>query len=64
MQLTPYIIFNGNCEEALHYYAKSFEGENKKFKRFEGSPVESLSSDKQKVMDANFNGNGIFFMAI
>ena len=63
MQLTPYIIFNGNCEEALNYYSKAFEGEIKDLMRFEGTPVESLSTDKQKVMHANFNAKGIFFMA-
>lgn len=63
MQLTPYIIFNGNCEEALNFYAKALEGEIKDLMRFEGTPAESMSADKQKVMHAHFQGKGIFFMA-
>ncbi len=63
MQIVPYIMFNGRCEEALNFYAKAFEGEIKDLMRYEGSPVESMSEDKQKVMHAQFEAKGIFFMA-
>jgi PhnB protein len=56
-------MFNGNCEEALNFYAKAFNGEIKDLNRFEGSPAEGMSEDKQKVMHANFVAKGIFFMA-
>jgi PhnB protein len=63
MQLTPYIMFKGTCEEALNFYAKALNGEIKELHRFEGSPAEGMSTDKQKVMHAHFAANGIFFMA-
>ena len=63
MQLTPYIIFNGNCEEALNFYANIFGGEIKNLMRFEGSPVESMAQDKQKIMHSHFVAKGILFMA-
>ncbi|MBD0288075.1 MAG: VOC family protein [Flavisolibacter sp.] len=65
MQLTPYIMFNGNCEEALNFYAQAFNGEIKDLMRFEGSPVANMSADKQKIMHAHFavNGNSIFMAA-
>lgn len=63
MTLTPYIMFNGNCEEALNFYAKALGGEIKELHRFEGSPAEGMSADKQKVMHAHFVAKGIFFMA-
>ena len=63
MTLTPYVMFNGNCEEALNFYAKAFNGEIKDLKRFEGSPAEEMSADKQKVMHAHFVAKGIFLMA-
>ena len=63
MQLTPYLMFNGNCEEALNFYAKTIGGDIQNLSRFEGSPVEGVTSDKQKVMHANFEGKGISFMA-
>ena len=63
MQLTPYLMFNGDCEMALNFYAKTIGGEIKHLSRFEGSPAESMSADKQKVMHATFQGNGFSFMA-
>lgn len=63
MQLTPYLMFNGNCEEALNFYATTIGGEIKNLSRYEGSPAEAMSDDKRKVMHAAFEGNGISFMA-
>ncbi|MDQ3845436.1 MAG: VOC family protein [Bacteroidota bacterium] len=63
MQLTPYLIFNGTCEEALNFYAKALNGRIKDLMRFEGSPAESMTADKQKVLHAHFEADGLFFMA-
>jgi len=63
MTVTPYILFNGNCEEAINFYVKALDGEIKEFHRFEGSPVEHMSEDKQKVMHAIFAAKGIVIMA-
>lgn len=56
-------MFNGNCEEALNFYSRTIGGKIKHLSRFEGSPAESMSADKQKVMHATFEGNGITLMA-
>lgn len=56
-------MFSGNCEEALNFYAKALNGEIKDLMRFEGSPAENMSADKQKVMYATFAAKGVFFMA-
>ena len=63
MKLTPYLMFNGDCERALNFYAKTIGGEIKHLSRYEGSPAESMSADKQKVMHATFEGNGFTLMA-
>ena len=64
MELTPYIIFNGNCEEALKFYEKALGGEIKNLMRFEGSPAENMSADKQKILHSHFAVDGrILFMA-
>jgi PhnB protein len=63
MQLTPYLMFNGTCEEALNFYSTTIGGEIKHLSRYEGSHAESMGADKQKVMHATFEGNGIAFMA-
>jgi PhnB protein len=56
-------MFNGNCEEALNFYAKAFGGEIKNLMYFEGSPVENLAVDKKQVMHSTFEAKGIVFMA-
>jgi len=63
MQLVPYIIFNGQCEEALNFYAKALGGEIKELMRYENSPVESMAKEKQKIMHATFMAKGIVILA-
>lgn len=63
MTLTPYILFNGTCEEALNFYAKAFNGTIKDLRRFEGSPMEGATPDKQKIMHATFEAPGFVLMA-
>ena len=64
MQITPYIMFNGNCEAALKYYEKALGGEIRDLMRFEGTPAENMSADKQKVLHSHFYLDGnLLFMA-
>lgn len=63
MTITPYIMFNGNCEEALNFYAKALNGQIKDLSRFEGSPAEGMIDDGQKVMHATFVAGDFTFMA-
>ena len=64
MQLTPYIMFNGQCEEALKFYEKALGGQIKDLMRFEGTPGEKMAKDKNKVMHSHFAVNGnVLFMA-
>jgi PhnB protein len=63
MRLTPYLMFNGTCEEALNFYVRTIGGEIKNLSRYEGSPAESMSANKKDVMHAVFEGNGIALMA-
>jgi PhnB protein len=63
MKLTPYIIFTGQCEEALNFYVQTLNGEIKHLSRFEGSPAEGMSADKQKILHATFEAGEVIFMA-
>jgi PhnB protein len=63
MNVTPYIIFNGDCEDALNFYCKALGGEIKQLSRFEGSPAEGMADDKQLVMHAIFVAKGVMLMA-
>ena len=37
-QLDPYLIFNGNCAEAMHFYARTLGGKIEQELTFRGSP--------------------------
>ncbi len=63
MQLSPYIIFNGRCEEALNFYAKALNGEIKSLMYFNQAPEVMPSADKNAVMHADFEAPGLVFMA-
>ena len=52
MRLSPYIFFPGNAEEGLHFYKDVFGGTISDIKRYEESPMETETNDKQKLMHA------------
>ncbi|RYZ22105.1 MAG: VOC family protein [Chitinophagaceae bacterium] len=63
MRLVPYIMFNGNCEEALNFYAKALGGQIQGLQYFEGAPVDTKPEDAKKVMHAQFSAGDLFLMA-
>ena len=65
MQLAPYLFFEGNCEEALGFYAAVLGGEVVGIMRVGESPVAESSPPEHhnRIMHATFNGPGITFMA-
>jgi PhnB protein len=65
MTATPYIMFNGNCEEALNFYASALGGKINNLMRFEGSPVEPMAAkgEKRKILHSSFEAKGVTFMA-
>ncbi|GAB4094245.1 VOC family protein [Flaviaesturariibacter terrae] len=63
MRLVPYIMFNGNCEEALNFYAKALGGQIQGLQYFENAPMEYSPEDAKKVMHAQFSAGDLFLMA-
>lgn len=67
MKLNPYLNFEGNCEEAIHYYQDILDGEIKMLMRFSDAPEGSFETEdawKDKVMHATLEfgeGNTILF---
>jgi PhnB protein len=39
MQLNPYLIFNGDCEEAFKFYEQALGGKTEALMKFAGSPA-------------------------
>ena len=48
MQLSPYLAFNGTCEEALNFYKDIFDGEIVGLMRFGDSPMEISDDAKNR----------------
>jgi PhnB protein len=61
MQLSPYLNFEGNCEEALQFYEKAGLGRVTDLRRFEGSPIaKDIPAEKlNKIMHAYMEGPGV-----
>ena len=65
MQLTPYIIFQGNCEEALKFYEKALNGSIGQVMRYSDAPGQNqMGMEPNKIMHSHFLADGnILFMA-
>jgi PhnB protein len=64
MQLNPYLLFNGTCEEAFKFYAKTLDGTIKTMMPFEGSPMEKHAPEewRKKIMHATLDLDGQVLM--
>jgi PhnB protein len=65
MQLNPYLLFNGNCEEAFHFYEKNLGARVECLLRHEGTPAEQHTAPefRNKVLHGRININGQTIMA-
>jgi PhnB protein len=61
--LIPYLHFNGNCEDALKFYAEAFNGKASQISRFGEGPMEVPAAKKNQIMHARFEAESIRFMA-
>lgn len=50
MKLTPYLFFDGNCKEALEFYAEALGGEIIALLKFSEAPPEEECSSAMKDM--------------
>ena len=62
IKLSPYLAFNGNCNEALNFY-KSVLGGTLEIKTFSDMPGDIPKSDKNKVMHGRLLLNNMELMA-
>ena len=67
MPVTPYLIFNGRCEEALGFYEKAIGAEVDALMRFKDSPEPPPPGcapvDADKIMHSSFKVGGTTIMA-
>jgi PhnB protein len=68
MQLEPYLLFDGKCEEALNFYKGAFRGEIEGLSRWSEMPKDAggppvTPETANRVMHASFKSDGVSFMA-
>ncbi len=66
--ITPYLFFNGRCEEALEFYGRALGAEVEMLMRFDQSPEAPppgmlAPGFEKKVMHASFTVRGVRLMA-
>jgi PhnB protein len=65
MECKPYLFFSGNCEEALNFYKKLFDGEIASLMRVKDTPDDGHRDPArgEKIMHSRFNSKPLSFMA-
>lgn len=54
-KMVPYLNFEGNCEEAIHFYKEVFDGTISMVKRYADSPMNVPENFKDKIIHARLN---------
>ncbi|GAC19714.1 VOC family protein [Paraglaciecola arctica] len=63
-QLVPYLNFNGQCQDALHFYQSCFGNAELSIQTFADTRGEEMPKEmRDKVMHAEFKTDGLLFMA-
>ncbi len=62
-RLQPYLIFAGNCEEALTHYARCLGGQIVMLQRYSESPLDVAEEHGSRVFNSVFRADDITFMA-
>ena len=60
MKIIPYLSFNGNCREALTFYAELFDGTVGSFIQWNAEAIESIpEATVEHIMHGDVNINGV-----
>ena len=63
MKIQAYLAFDGNCQEALNFYADLFDAEIKNRQTYADKKIDVPSSYRDRLQHAELKGKGIHFMA-
>jgi PhnB protein len=63
MQVAPYLMFNGQAEEAMNFYAAALGGQIVSIQRFGEAPMPTDDASKNLVMHATLQAGDIHIMA-
>lgn len=62
-QLNVYFTFDGNCEQAMNFYAACLGGNIEFLQRFSDAPMETEAANKERVMHCTLRAGDIVLMA-
>lgn len=64
MEFSIYLMFNGNCEEAIRFYQDALDAEMLGLQRYSDSPMPAQDPDwNQKILHCAIRKEGFLFMA-
>lgn len=63
MKVQAYLAFNGNCQQALNFYADLFDGQIQNRQTYEDKKIDVPASYRQKLQHAELKGKNVNFMA-
>ena len=59
--LIPYIIFPGNCKEALNFYKECLNGEISLLRDHTDSPIDVAKEHEHLIFDSEFRADNMLF---
>jgi PhnB protein len=62
-RLNPYLIFNGNCKEAMIFYQECLKGEIESIQTFRDSPINFPEDCKHLIFDSELRAENIIIKA-
>jgi PhnB protein len=63
MKLNPYLMFSGNCREALTFYKDCLDGDIASIQTFADSPLDVPEEHGNRIFNSEFRAGDLFFMA-
>jgi PhnB protein len=63
MNLNPYLMFPGNCREALEFYAKCLDGTIEAIQTVAESPLDWSAEHGDRIFNSVFAAGNVRFMA-
>ncbi len=61
--LIPYLIFPGNCKEAMNFYKECLNGEISYMRTVEDSPLKVKDENKHRIFDSELKADNITIRA-
>jgi len=64
MEFSVYLMFNGNCEEAMNFYQNALGAEQVSMQRYGESPMPAADGEwKEKILHCGIQKDGFLIMA-